>query len=48
MRFDQRGKREDATHRIRRKPQVFTEQLAARGDLPAGKKAGKAKRPGEL
>jgi hypothetical protein len=42
------GVSEDAKRTARVIAAYFSEQLAARGYLPAGKKAGKAKRPGEL
>jgi hypothetical protein len=42
------GISEDTKRTARVIAAYVSEQLAARGDLPAGKKAGKAKRPGEL
>jgi Domain of unknown function (DUF4410) len=42
------GVSEDAKRNARMIAAYVSEQLAARGYLPAGKKAGKAKRPGEL
>jgi hypothetical protein len=42
------GVSEDAKRTARVIAAYVSEQLAARGYLPAGKKAGKAKRPGEL
>jgi Domain of unknown function (DUF4410) len=42
------GVSEDAKRTARVLAAYVSEQLAARGYLPAGKKAGKAKRPGEL
>jgi Domain of unknown function (DUF4410) len=42
------GVSEDAKRTARVIASYISEQLAARGYLPAGKKAGKAKRPGEL
>src|ERR1700722_4400903 len=42
------GVSEDTKRTARVIAAYVSEQLAARGDLPAGKKAGRAKRPGEL